>query len=566
MGASKEVMVMERSLDERFRTKNLSEVLECHAKDIPGKTAVVHQYGWNKNGKALYRSITFKELEEETNRYARGLSEAGIGKGTRTILMVRPSIEFFALTFALIRLGAVLVLIDPGMGRKKLVSSLGSVDAEVFIGVPMAHVLRLLSRNAFKKVRVNITVGRRWFWGGKGLTDVRSDDKSTFAPVEMGPYDMVGIFFTSGSTGPPKGVVYEHSMFDAQIEFLRSHFGYGRNGTDLATFPLFSLFDSAMGMTSVVPDMDATKPGKADPVKLVAAVKDQHCTQIYGSPALLENLARYCKDNGTILKGVRTIVTAGAPIRPDLLVRLREVLPEGAEVHTPYGATEALPVTDISSTVILKSALPRTEKGAGTCVGKPLPGNRIRIIAVKEGPIMSFDEVELLSPFEIGEICVNGPSVTKEYYKLQEQTRKAKIRDGDGSIWHRMGDTGYLDREGNLWFCGRVAHRVVTEKGTLYPVRCEAIFNKHPKVHRSALVGIGPKGKKRPVIVIEPMPDVGKGDHGRIRTELLALGSKNELTRDIRDIIFHSPFPMDIRHNAKINRDQLSILAGRRVR
>ena len=546
-------------------TSNLSEVLTQLARDIPDKEAVVHQCGWDRSGAAVYRTITFRELEEETNRYCHGLTEAGIRKDMKAILMVRPSIEFFALTFALVRIGAVLVLIDPGMGRKKLVSSLGSIGAEAFVGIPLAHVLRTMYPSEFRKVKVKITVGRRWFWGGKKIEQVRSRDASSFPPVRRAPNDKVGIFFTSGSTGPPKGVVYEHSMFDAQINFLRSHFGYGPGEKDLATFPLFALFDSCMGMTSVIPDMDATKPGSADPSKLVKAIKDQNCTQLYGSPALLENLARYCSENGIVLDSIKRIVTAGAPIRPDLLVRLHAVLPPGARIHTPYGATEALPVTDISSDVILKDSLAKTERGAGTCVGKPLPGNRVRIMAITDGPVERWERAKVLATGEIGEICVSGPSVTKEYYELPEHTRNSKILDTDGTVWHRMGDTGYLDENGDLWFCGRKAHMVVTEKGAMYPIRCEAIFNKHPRVHRSALVGAGPKGRKRPVIVIELKRGDDNKDLDGLKEELLEIGAGNELTKDIKDIIFFGPFPMDVRHNAKINREKLSEIARREL-
>jgi acyl-CoA synthetase (AMP-forming)/AMP-acid ligase II len=529
-------------------TGNLSERLTALALSQPHKAAVICQI----DPSPRYRSITYEQLEEETNRYARGLVEAGLQKDDRAILMIRPSIEFFALTAALLKVGAVLVMIDPGMGRRNLVSSLGEVEAKAFIGVPLAHFMRVISPSAFKKVELKITTGA---WGGRSLKKLRSKDPSPFAPVRRKPNDVVGIFFTSGSTGPPKGVVYEHGMFDNQIGFLKDHFGYEARDVDLATFPLFALFDVNLGLTSVVPFMDATKPGKADPVNLVRAIEDNGCTNVYGSPALLTNLAGYGEEKGIVLRTVRRIVTAGAPIRPDLLVRLHRILPKWSRIHTPYGATEALPVTDISSDVILKYSLKRTEEGAGTCVGRPLPGNEVRIVRITDGPIPDWGSAVQLKDGEVGEICVRGPSVTKEYFRRPEHTKNAKIRDGS-TIWHRMGDTGYLE-DGMLWFCGRKAHRVVTEKGTLYPIRCEAIFNRHPLVHRSALVGIGPKGAQRPAIVVE-LKARGGSDHDRIRSELLALGKENPLTIEIKDILFHPEFPMDVRHNAKIIREQLA--------
>ncbi|MGA1848499.1 MAG: fatty acid CoA ligase family protein [Thermoplasmatota archaeon] len=552
--------------DVGFRTGNLSERLSINARKHPDKKAVVCHAGWDAEGNAIYRTLTFRELEDETNRYARGLSGAGIRKDMKTIFLVRPSPEFFALTFALVKIGAVIVLIDPGMGTRKLVSSLSSIKAEAFVGIPLAHVLRLSSPGSFRSLRVKVTAGRKWFWGGLDLSKVRSDDPSPFKQVNRKPDDTVGIFFTSGSTGPPKGVVYEHGMFDAQMAFMESHFGYGPQDVDLATFPLFSLFDINLGITAVIPDMDMTKPAKADPSKIVKAVTDNRCTSIYGSPALLNNLADHCTKNRIKLRSVRKVVTAGAPIRPDLLKRLHRVLPGNALVHTPYGATEVLPVSDITSRRILEHSMKRTNQGAGTCIGKPLPGNEVRIIPISKGPVRKWREDLSLPANEIGEICVKGPTVTKEYYGKPEATKAAKIKDPGSGLWHRMGDTGYIDEEGDLWFCGRKAHRVVTEKGPMYPIRCEAIFNQHPKVSRSALVGVGEERKQRPVIIIELKKEHRRTDREALRKELLEMASGNPLTENIKDLLFQDRFPVDIRHNAKIFREKQAVWAGRKLR
>lgn len=552
-------------LKELIRTRNLSERLTMIAGKYPDKKAVVCHSGADSKGKPIYRSITFKELEEETNRYARGLSDIGIKKDMRTIFLVRPSIEFFALTFALIRIGVVLVLIDPGMGTKKLVSSLSSIEAEAFVGIPKAHVLRVLSPGAFKSLKIKVTVGRKLFWGGKSLLQVRSDNKEPYEPAEKRPRDKVGIFFTSGSTGPPKGVLYEHSMFDAQLNLLNKHFGYGPDDIDLATFPLFSLFDSGLGITSVIPDMDATKPGEADPKNIVRAIEDNKCTSVYGSPALLHNLANYGEEKGLKLSTVRKVVTAGAPIRPELLQRLHKLLPEDAKIHTPYGATEALPVSDVTSDLILNYSLEKTAKGAGTCVGNAIPGNQVRIIKISDETIEEWKHATILPDGEIGEICVQGPTVTREYYQRPDATKTAKIPDADGGFWHRMGDTGYIDEKGYLWFCGRKAHRVVTKKGTLFTVRSEAILNQHPKVFRSSLVGVGEQGSKRPVIIIELEKEYRNTDKEGLKEELLEMSRKDPLTEEIEDFLFQDEFPVDIRHNAKIFREKQSIWAAKEL-
>ncbi|MCX7635635.1 MAG: fatty acid CoA ligase family protein, partial [Syntrophales bacterium] len=441
-------------------TTNISDHLTQTARRLPDKKAVICPDG---------RSLTFRELDQEVDRLSHAFQEIGITRGVRTILMVRPSLELFSITFALFRVGAVPVMIDPGMGRQKLVENLSSVEAGAFIGIPLAHVLRVLHLGKFASVKTVVTVGRRYGWSGYRLDALRRTTWRSFAPVASAPDDQAAIFFTTGSTGPPKGVVYEHGMFDAQVRYLTAHFGYGEDDVDLATFPLFALFDVVLGMTAVIPHMDPTKPAAADPAKIVDAIRRHGCTSMYASPALLANLAGYGKGKGLMLPTLRRIITAGAPIRPDLLAELHEILPPAARIHTPYGATEVLPVSDIDSREILAETAELSAAGGGTCVGRPLPGMEVAILAITDGPIPTWSEAPVLPPGSIGEIAVKGPVVTKEYFRRPEATSEAKVPDErDGGIWHRMGDVGYLDTKGRLWFCGRKAHRVETERGNLF--------------------------------------------------------------------------------------------------
>jgi acyl-CoA synthetase (AMP-forming)/AMP-acid ligase II len=544
-------------------TSNLSEHLSRVARLLPDKKAVICPAA---PGSGTFVHWTFRELEEETDRLAHGLQQVGITKGVKTILMVRPSLELFALTFALFRVGAVPVMIDPGMGRQKLVANLSSIGAEAFIGIPLAHVLRVLSPGKFSTVKVKITVGRRFFWGGYTLNDFSKFPWRPFPPVPARPDEWAAIFFTTGSTGPPKGVVYEHGMFDAQVRYLSTHFGYGQDEVDLATFPLFSLFDVVLGMTSVIPDMDPTRPAAADPKKIVQALAMHNCKSMYGSPALLENLARYGAETGTKLPAVKRIITAGAPVRADLMEAMHLMLPEDARIHTPYGATEVLPVSDIDSKEILTETRRISEAGGGTCVGRPLAGMEIRIIGITEKALANVKDAVRVPRGQIGEIAVKGPVATKEYFQNPVATRAAKMQDADGGIWHRMGDLGYLDDTGRLWFCGRKAHRVETARGTLFTIPCEALFNVHPRVRRSALVGVGEAGSKRPVIIIELKQGDAGGGNDRLTEEILAIARAGAITREIKTVLYHPGFPVDIRHNAKIFREQLTVWAAERLK
>lgn len=542
------------------RTVNIAEHLSQMARRYPDKRAVVHAGGGQP-----YKYITFRELAAQSDNYAHGLERIGITRGTRTILMVRPSLELFALTFALFKVGAVPVLIDPGMGRENLVECLAKVEAEAFIGIPLAHVLRTLYRGAFKSVRTAVTVGRRYFWGGHRLADIAAEPGRAYETTPTRADETAAILFTSGSTGPAKGVVYTHGIFDAQVRYLQSHFGYGPDEVDLATFPLFALFDAALGMTAVIPEMDASRPGSVDPTKIIEAITNQGCTHMFGSPALLDRVSRHGEAHGVKLPTLKRVITAGAPVQPALLERFHKLLPNDAEIHTPYGATESLPVASIGSAEILGETREITARGGGTCVGRPLRGIDARIIEISDEPIEKWEDARELPIGEIGEITVKGPVVTHEYFKRPEATKLAKIRDG-AAIVHRMGDVGYLDEHGRLWFCGRKAHRVVTERGTLFTVPCEAVFNQHPHVFRTALVGVGGPGKQRPVLCVElERSDSGIGKD-QLTNELLALGEANELTREITTILYHPAFPVDVRHNAKIFREKLAVWAAEQLK
>jgi acyl-CoA synthetase (AMP-forming)/AMP-acid ligase II len=257
------------------------------------------------------------------------------------------------------------------------------------------------------------------------------------------------------------------------------------------------------------------------------------------------------------------VLSAGAPVPRHVLERMRKTLvAPGADIHTPYGATESLPIASISGEQVLTETAPRSRDGAGTCVGPLFPRVEVKIVAITDGPIGSLDDVHELPPGEIGEIVVRSPSTTREYVDRPEATRAAKIPDGDGkTFWHRMGDVGYRGADGRLWFCGRKAHIVETEAGRMFSVPCEAIFNEHPRVYRSALVGVGERGRQTPVIVIEPEAGrrpSGDADRARFTAELLALAEANPLTDRIGHVLFHQSFPVDVRHNIKIDRERLA--------
>lgn len=511
--------------------------------------------------------LDYARLNARSDAIAAGLVRIGIVRGTRTVVMVRPSPEFFLLMFALFKAGAVPVLVDPGIDRRALKQCLDEAQAQAFIGIPLAQVARKLLGWA-KSAKLIVTAGPRLGWGGYSLAEVErlgANDGAQLAET-LGD-EVAAILFTSGSTGVPKGVVYRHRHFTGQIELLRNAFGMQAGGVDLPTFPPFALFDPALGLTSVIPDMDPTRPAKADPRKLHAAMREFGVTQLFGSPALMKVLA----DHGEPLpETVKLATSAGAPVPTEVVAKLRKLLPKDAQFWTPYGATECLPVAAIEGRE-LQSTRAATETGAGTCVGRPVAPNVVRIIRISDDAIPEWSDELLVKLGRIGEITVAGPTATDSYFNRPEATRVSKIRevlaDGGTRVVHRMGDLGWFDEQGRLWFCGRKSQRVETANGPLYTEQVEPVFNTHRWLRRSALVGIGKRGWQVPVLCVEANRKLSRSQRDDLLlVQLPELAQSHPHLQGIRDFLLHPGFPVDIRHNAKIGREKLAVWAAGQLR
>ena len=545
---------------------NIAAALPAHARSTPDAVALRCPGSRDAQGMARYDiALTYRELDVRSDAIAAGLVKRGIARGMRVVIMVRPSPEFFLLMFALFKAGMVPVLVDPGIDKRALRQCLDEAQPHAFIGIPLAHAARVVLRWA-RSARIRITTGTRAWASDATLGQVERDGAGAGAQLaDTQPDDVAAILFTSGSTGVPKGVVYRHRHFVAQVAMLRDAFGIEAGGVDLPTFPPFALFDPALGLTSVIPDMDATQPARADPQRLHDAIARFGVDQLFGSPALMGVLARH----GAALPTLRRVTSAGAPVPADVVSAMRALLPGDAQFWTPYGATECLPVAVIEGRE-LHATREATERGAGTCVGRPVAGNDVRIIAITDDAIAHWSDVKVLAAGVVGEITVAGPTATDTYFNRDEATRKAKIvealDDGTTRVVHRMGDVGYLDASGRLWFCGRTTHRVETAGGPLYTEQVEPVFNVHPQVRRTALVGVGPRGSQRPVLCVELEAGMSKRVWPTLVQDLRAIAMGQGALHMIDTFARHPGFPVDIRHNAKINRELLAVWARKHAR
>ncbi|GAA4204618.1 fatty acid CoA ligase family protein [Microbispora amethystogenes] len=497
-------------------------------------------------------ATTYGQLSRSVDHAVAVLMEAGIRPGMRTALLVPPGPELGAFAVALIRLRAVPVLVDPGLPLGAIRRCLRQAAPEAFVAIPAVQLARRLLRWT-PDVRVSVTVPARL---------PREAESGVDLWRHAGPDDLALIAYTSGSTGPPKGVPLRHRHLAAQLTLL-GELGTVEPGLPvLSTFAPFALGAAAFGATVVIPDMDPRHPVRADPAALVADIRRYRVSGMFAPPALLDRLARHCAARDLVLDTLGDVVSAGAPLPMPVMDRLRGCLRDDARVLSVYGATECMPVAAIESRLLAGHAA-ATAAGAGTCLGLPLPGAEVRVIALGDDPVERWSDDLVVPPGAIGEIVVAAPTVSDPYLDDPEATALARIRDGD-RVWHRMGDVGRFDEQGRLWFAGRRSERVRTVGGDLHTDQVEPVFAAVPGVRRTALVGVGYAGAQRPVLVVEREP--GVRDDARVTAGILSVAARHPHTEGIRDVLFHRGFPVDARHNSKIRRHELARWAARRVR
>lgn len=527
---------------------NIARHLALMAAASPATAALKIPRGRTTAGDIDYLTLTFSELAAEVAAWQLRLTTAGVQSGDRTLLMVRQGLPLIASAFALFSLGAVPIVIDPGMGLKNFLACVARSRPTALVGIPLARILSRLFRRTFSSVKHRIPADSSLT---ARLTRANLQNPKPLVVANRQDSDLAAVLFTSGSTGAPKGVCYEHGHFDAQVRLIRATYSIQPGEIDLPLLPIFALFNPALGMTTIVPEIDPRRPADLNPAHLVQAIRQENITNSFGSPTLWQKIGAHCVAENITLPTIRRILCAGAPVPTSLWSTSRSFLPNG-QLHSPYGATESLPLSTISSAEIADQLSEKRQPRPGACVGRPVAEITIKIIAPTDTPLADLTSARELPAGEIGEIIATGPVVTKSYDALPESTALAKI-SSPGGIYHRLGDCGYFDDNGRLWFCGRKIERVTTAQGLLYTEPCEQIFRAHPRAARCALIGLGHAPDQFPAIVVETSVLDSTEAHALAR-ELRELALTSPSTAAIKRFYFHPKFPVDVRHNAKIHR------------
>ncbi|MDR1458082.1 MAG: AMP-binding protein, partial [Puniceicoccales bacterium] len=401
---------------------NLTEAIDILAKTQPNLCAVMVPRR-DLFGGLSYENISFHRLNQDMEEIMINLSARGIYSGSRVLMMLRPGYEFICVFFSLLRLGAIPVVIDSGLGLRTFFDCAKHSKPEFVICEKIAWLV--LKFHRLPTVKLILT---------KSKLFAKLPKFSIPKPIRMNDPDAIAaVLFTSGSAGIPKGVVYRHRHFLAQLDILKKLYRFDGAAVDLTLLPVFMLFNPVLGRTTVLPEIDPASPAKLDAKKFVQAAITSSATSSFGSPILWKKIARYCHMGNLNLANLRFIFLAGVSAGSATIKMIKKIAPN-AEIHTPYGATEALPICDIEADEII-SVADLENFGAGVCVGYPVDGVDVKVIDVVDGAIPSMKNIPLPTG-SIGEIVASGGAVTEEYDALELETSMAKIFD-ENIIWHR---------------------------------------------------------------------------------------------------------------------------------
>lgn len=523
---------------------NIAQILQTHTATHPDDAAIID----TRRGRQ--RSLSFAGLDLASTRAVVLLRQTGLRPGEAVLVFQPMSAELYIALLAIFRLQLVAMFLDPAQGREHIEQCCALHQPQAFIGSPKAHLLRLMSP-ALRRIPHKFVIGR---WVPGAVPWSRADALEPYSDIRPCDGETPALLtFTSGSTGRPKAALRTHGFLLAQHRALAQSLALTAGQIDLATMPIVALANLASGVTCLIPDVDLRYPGAIEPAPVVEQLVAHRVTSTVASPALLERLARYCLDRNITLDGLTKIFTGGAPVMPRLLDRLQQVAPR-ADVVAVYGSTEAEPMAKIARREISPQDRQAMLTGRGLLAGPPVEAIHLRIVPDRWGtPLGSYTEAEFSTlcclPEAVGEIVVSGDHVLPGYLHGQgDEETKFRV---NGTVWHRTGDAGYLDREGRLWLMGRCAARIDDQHGILYPFAVECALSDQANVRRSAVVSY--QGRRLMVVEFEQVPAAAE----------LACIKESLAWAHIVEVRVVKRIPVDKRHNAKIDYPALRRRLGR---
>jgi acyl-CoA synthetase (AMP-forming)/AMP-acid ligase II len=496
------------------------------------------------------RSVSFRELWERVDRTSAGLRAAGLCRGERAVLMVPMSIELYVVMLAVLELGAVGVFVDPWIGRRQIAAFSAFAEPAAWIGIARSHLLRLFDP-ALRRIPLTVTSGRRLGPLPARITLAELERHAGDGAIHAAlPDDPALVTFTTGSSGLPKGANRTHGFLAAQHAALAAEFPCRDDDVDMPMFPVFALNNLATGIPSVIPSLDFARVAELDAAAVLQQMRAHGVTTCTASPPFFDRIVAHVTAGRASAPRLRRILTGGAPVSDRQLESWRRALP-GVEILVVYGSTEAEPVAHITAEERLALAPPGGGGQAGFCAGRPCSRVRARIVRITAGPIRlgarGWEEWEL-GAGAVGELVVTGAHVGRDYYRNPQAVEENKIRDAEGGVWHRMGDTGRLDREGRFWLVGRV-HSTIRRAGALvHPQLVEqAALGDDAEIRRVAAVGLRDASLgERVLVLVESAGGASVGERVAARLRQAALPC-DELR------VSSTALPVDPRHNSKID-------------